>query len=67
MVSSISRSDVHIALLVHHFINLLVLVASKQFLYSGKVPYKELGNTVILSSVLAGYRLDSPDGCPNQM
>ena len=33
----------------------------------GAVPYTELDNVVILSNVMVGYRLDCPEGCPDQM
>ena len=37
------------------------------FLHVGERPYSELGNTVLLSSIMAGYRLKFPKGCPDQM
>jgi len=37
------------------------------FLLAGDLPYSELGNTVILSRVMAGYRLDCPQGCTENM
>ena len=36
-------------------------------IHTGDLPYSELGNTVILSRVMAGYKLDCPQGCPHHM
>ena len=50
-------------LLLTVYINL----TSHMCTHTGELPYKELSNTVILSRVVAEYRLDSPEGCPEQM
>ena len=57
-----------IALSVFPYSTVLLYIASKHhFLHVGDLPYSELGNTVILSRVMAGYRLDCPEGCPDDM
>ena len=50
------------------------IVSYKQYNYynynllcAGDLPYSELDNTIIPSKVMAGYRLDCPEGCPDQM
>ena len=43
----------------------IILITS--CMHAGDLPYSELGNTVILSRVMAGYRLDCPQGCTENM
>ena len=50
---------------MHYFLYACILITS--CMSAGDLPYSELGNTVILSRVMAGYRLDCPQGCTENM
>ena len=64
----------HAALLQHFMhtylfslIDCTINVTAHSCTHAGELPYKDLGNAVILSSVMTGYRLDSPEECPEQV
>ena len=60
---------------IHHFLHACILITSCMHACiliisctsAGDLPYSELGNTVLLPRVMAGYRLDCPQGCPENM
>ena len=49
------------------YLTLSLCVTCYMYVYTGDLPYSELGNTVILSRVMAGYRLECPEGCPDRL
>ena len=61
-IFSFGKCKVLTAILLPHSTVLLYIAYKHYFLHVGDQPYSELVNTVLLSSIMAGYRLKSPKG-----
>ena len=72
-VSAKSHVRTYVAVTLFSYSTVCATAFCLQVLYlltssaAGDLPYSELAHTVLLSSIMAGSRLQCPKGCPDEM